>query len=146
MWIFNHDPAIAVLVAVVYFVAMDRLMQSHINKATRTGVVTPTTATLLSGRSGPAVVKSYAQTQKEAATFQKQVTQTTEADRSVQFQPRPITQEYQAPIVPQQQVLVPQPQPASQQRADPTAQPTPVTKSDPEPYSEDIDDLLYPVE
>ena len=72
IWVFQHDPTIAILIAIVYFVSMDHLMKHSIQSVAVSGVVTPAVATLLSGGGGPGI-KSSDTLVSEAVTFQNQV-------------------------------------------------------------------------
>lgn len=66
IWVFNHDPSVATVIAVTYFMLLSHVMQQHVTKIAATGVVTPAAATMLSGGSGPGI-KSAAEYATEAA-------------------------------------------------------------------------------
>lgn len=55
VWINNHDPAIAILVAVVYFMTMSYITKNMLKEVARTGVVTPDVAIVISGGNGPSL-------------------------------------------------------------------------------------------
>lgn len=55
VWSYNNDPALSILVAVVYFVSMHYLSKKLTKEAFSTGVVTTDTAAFFSGGSGPGI-------------------------------------------------------------------------------------------
>ncbi len=58
IWIANKDPAIALLVAVGYFLSMSYLVKNSVAQVQQTGVVTPEIAVVISGGSGPSIKPS----------------------------------------------------------------------------------------
>lgn len=55
IWIFNKDPATAILVAVSYFLTMHYLMKNSLKQVSQTGVVSPEVTILVSGGGGPTI-------------------------------------------------------------------------------------------
>lgn len=72
IWVFNHDPGLAILIAVTYFMSMNYLVQNSVTQVEQTGVVTPEIAILISGGSGPSI-KSESVMTAEAHLMQQSV-------------------------------------------------------------------------
>jgi hypothetical protein len=72
VWSYQHDPALSILVAVVYFLSMRYLSKKLTEDSYSTGIVTAEAATVLSGGSGPSI-KSSDDMKIEAQKFQSVV-------------------------------------------------------------------------
>jgi len=72
IYIFNKDPATAILVAVGYYLTMHYLMKNSLAQVAQTGVVSQDIAVLISGGSGP-TIKPSSVIQAEAEMMQSSV-------------------------------------------------------------------------
>lgn len=72
VWTFNHDPALSIIVAVVYFLSLTYLVKNSLAQVQQTGVVTPEIALVISGGNGPSI-KSSSVKQQEASLMQSSV-------------------------------------------------------------------------
>jgi hypothetical protein len=72
VWIWNKDPAVAIMVAVSYFITMHYLMQNGLAEILRTGIVSPEVAIMISGGGGPSL-KPSSVIQAEAQLMQASV-------------------------------------------------------------------------
>ena len=73
IWFFNKDPAVAVLVAVSYYLSIHYLLNKGLQYTAQTGLVPPELSVLVSGGAGPSI-KPTSVIQAEAALMQDSVT------------------------------------------------------------------------
>ncbi|RKO94514.1 hypothetical protein BDK51DRAFT_33568 [Blyttiomyces helicus] len=55
VWVYNHDPALAILIAVSYFLSINYILKNSLKEIAVTRIVTPEIATTISGGSGPGI-------------------------------------------------------------------------------------------
>ena len=68
-WVGNHDPALALIIAVVYFMSIKHLTKNALQQVSDTGAVSNEVSILISGGSGPSI-KPEAVSQMEHAQMQ----------------------------------------------------------------------------
>lgn len=78
IWIFNHDPALSILSATVFFMLMNYTTKNAVQQAVSTGIVTPEVAVVISGGGGPSI-KPKSVMQAEASLMQTSVNKGTES-------------------------------------------------------------------
>jgi len=72
IWIWNKDPGVSIMAAVVYFLTMHHLVQNGLAQVASTGIVSPEVAIMISGGGGPSI-KSSGIIQAEADLMQASV-------------------------------------------------------------------------
>ena len=76
IWVANKDPAMAILIAVAYFVSMSYLVKNGVDIAKKAGYITSELSAVISGASGPSV-KPTSLVNAEAAIMQQSVSSKT---------------------------------------------------------------------